>query len=82
MKLPRNISESLELKFSALARKMDKKNQISYSLGLGEPYHTTPDFIIEEAYKAMKKRFNKILKSCRGFCFEKKICENLNLKIT
>ena len=59
MKLSKNISESLELKFSKLARSMDKKNQIPYSLGLGEPNYFTPNFIIDEAYSAMKKGFTK-----------------------
>ncbi len=79
MKLPKNIQESLELKFSQLARKMDKKNQISYSLGLGEPNYSTPKFIIDEAYLAMKKGFTKYSNPVGDFLLRKKISEKLKI---
>ena len=34
MKLSKKISDSIELKFSKIARSMNMKKQISYSLGL------------------------------------------------
>lgn len=77
MKLSKNISESLELKFSKLARSMDKKNQIPYSLGLGEPNYFTPNFIIDEAYSAMKKGFTKYSSPIGDYVLRKKISDKL-----
>jgi aspartate aminotransferase len=55
----KNITNSIELNFSKIAKKMNKKNKIFFSLGLGEPDFNTPEFIINAAYKGMKKGFTK-----------------------
>ena len=79
MKLSKKISDSLELKFSRLARTMNKKNKISYSLGLGEPNYLTPKFIIEEAYSSMKKGFTKYSSPIGDYLLRKKIAEKLKI---
>lgn len=53
------IKPSIESKFSDLARSLNKKNKIKYSLGLGEPAFNTPNIIIREAYKAMKSGYTR-----------------------
>lgn len=49
----KNISTSIESKFASLASKLNKKNKIKYSFGLGEPFFNTPKEIISSAHKAM-----------------------------
>ncbi len=79
MKLSKNISDSLELKFSKLAKIMNQKNQIYYSLGLGEPNYLTPKFIIEEAYNSMKKGFTKYSSPIGDYLLRKKIADKLKI---
>ena len=54
MKISKQISDSIELKFSKIAREMNKNGKIYYSLGLGEPHFETPNQIIQSSFKAMK----------------------------
>ena len=79
MKLSKNISDSLELKFSKLAKIMNQKNQIYYSLGLGEPNYVTPKFIIEEAYYSMKKGLTKYSSPIGDYSLRKKIADKLRI---
>ena len=79
MKLSKNISDSLKLKFSKLAKIMNQKNQIYYSLGLGEPNYLTPKFIIEEAYNSMKKGFTKYSSPIGDYLLRKKIADKLKI---
>ena len=58
---------------------MDRKNQISYSLGLGEPNYSTPNFIIREA--CYEKRFTRYSNPVGDFLLRKKISEKLKLII-
>ena len=53
------LKPSLESKFSDLARSLNKKKKIKYSLGLGEPAFNTPNQIINEAHRAMKHGFTR-----------------------
>ena len=53
------LKPSLESKFSDLARSLNKKKRIKYSLGLGEPAFNTPNQIINEAHRAMKHGFTR-----------------------
>jgi len=55
MKLSPEIQDSIELRFAALARKMNKKGRSIISLGLGEPSFPTPTSIIDAAAEAMKQ---------------------------
>lgn len=57
--IKKKLKPSLESKFSDLARSLNKKNKIKYSLGLGEPAFNTPNSVINEAYKAMKLGFTR-----------------------
>ncbi len=54
MRISKQISDSIELKFSKIAKEMNKKGKIYYSLGLGEPHFGTPKNIIQSSFKAMK----------------------------
>ena len=78
MKLSKKISESLELKFSKIARQMNKNKKISYSLGLGEPNYQTPKFIVNEAFRSIKKGDTKYSSPIGDYNLRKKIAEKLN----
>lgn len=54
MKLSPEIQDSLELRFSSLARSMNESGQRIISLGLGEPDFPTPPEIIDAAAAAMR----------------------------
>lgn len=54
MKLSPEIQDSLELRFSGLARQMNADGERIISLGLGEPGFPTPPAIIEAAAEAMR----------------------------
>ncbi len=54
MKLSPEIQDSLELRFSGLARQMNEKGGRIISLGLGEPGFPTPPAIVEAAAEAMR----------------------------
>ena len=77
MKISKKIDDSIELKFSKIARKMKKKKQISYSLGLGEPNYQTPKFIADEAYRSIKKGFTKYSSPIGDYNLRKKIAEKI-----
>ena len=51
----KKIFPSIESKFAGLASKLNKKNKIKYSFGLGEPFFNTPKEVILSAFKAMNK---------------------------
>lgn len=53
MKIIKNLSDSIESKFSNLARKKNFKKQKIYSLGLGEPYFQTPKNISKSCFKSI-----------------------------
>ena len=48
------IPESIESKFSSLAKSLNRKKKIKYSLGLGEPEFPTPNEIISECFRSLK----------------------------
>ncbi len=77
MKLSKKIEDSIELKFSKIARNMNKKKQISYSLGLGEPNYQTPKFIADEAYRSIKKGLTKYSNPIGDYNLRKKIAEKI-----
>ena len=54
MKFKNNITESIESRFSELAKQKNKKKQKIYSLGLGEPYFKTPKLISKRSYMSIK----------------------------
>lgn len=55
MKVSPEIQDSLELRFSRLARGMNERGERVISLGLGEPSFPTPAPIIEAATDAMRQ---------------------------
>lgn len=55
MKLSSEIQDSLELRFSGLARQMNSRGERIISLGLGEPGFPTPPEVIEAAAAAMRQ---------------------------
>lgn len=59
MKLSPEIQDSLELRFSNLARTMNEKGSRIISLGLGEPGFPTPPEIVEAAADAMRAGFTR-----------------------
>lgn len=59
MKLSPEIQDSLELRFSTLARRMDERGERIISLGLGEPSFPTPPEIIDAAAEAMRQGFTR-----------------------
>tara|TARA_B100001250_G_scaffold414597_1_gene454319 strand:- start:5435 stop:6610 length:1176 start_codon:yes stop_codon:yes gene_type:complete len=59
MIISKKIKDSIELRFSKIARKMNSEKKIFYSLGLGEPNFNTPRYIIDSSYKAMKSGYTK-----------------------
>lgn len=59
MKLSPEIQDSLELRFSGLARQMNERGERIISLGLGEPSFPTPPAIIDAATDAMRRGFTR-----------------------
>lgn len=59
MIISKEINESLTLKFSELARKMNEKGSEIISLGLGEPHFETPKSIYEATFEALKNGYTK-----------------------
>ena len=59
MEIKSDIQDSLELKFSKLAKKYNKEGKKIISLGLGEPYFPTPKPIIQEAIKAINEGYTR-----------------------
>jgi aspartate aminotransferase len=59
MKLSPEIQDSLELRFSGLARRMNERGDRIISLGLGEPSFPTPPEIVEAAAEAMRQGFTR-----------------------
>ncbi|MDO8358287.1 MAG: aminotransferase class I/II-fold pyridoxal phosphate-dependent enzyme [Nitrospirota bacterium] len=54
MKLSPEIQDSLELRFSGVARQMNERGERIISLGLGEPAFPTPPAVVEAAIEAMR----------------------------
>jgi len=52
-----DVSFSETMRISKLASSMEAEGRDIISLAVGEPDFDTPDFIVEEAYKAMKEGF-------------------------
>jgi len=59
MKIAPEISDSLELRFSKLARKKNTRGESIISLGLGEPAFPTPAPIIQAATQAMQDGYTR-----------------------
>ena len=53
MKISPEIRDSIELRFSEIAREMNAKGERIISLGLGEPSFPTPSAIIKATHQAM-----------------------------
>lgn len=53
MKFSPEIQDSIELRFSALARQMNQHGEDIISLGLGEPDFPTPPSVVNAAHQAM-----------------------------
>ena len=77
MKISKKISDSIELNFSKIARKMNKEKKIFYSLGLGEPDFNTPNFIIKSSHQAMKEGLTKYSNPAGIYDLRKEICKKL-----
>lgn len=59
MKISSEIQDSIELRFSALARQMSERGERIISLGLGEPDFSTPSAVIEAAAVAMRQGYTR-----------------------
>ena len=59
VEITKEITDSLTLKFSQLARERVAKGEKIISLGLGEPGFDTPEEIKEAAYEAIKAGYTK-----------------------
>jgi aspartate aminotransferase len=59
MRISPEISDSIELKFSQLARQMNASGQDIISFGLGEPDFATPPSIVDAATAAMKDGYTR-----------------------
>ncbi|MBI2470423.1 MAG: aminotransferase class I/II-fold pyridoxal phosphate-dependent enzyme [Planctomycetes bacterium] len=59
MKLSREIQDSIELRFSTLARQMNGRGERIISFGLGEPDFPTPPAVVEAATKAMRQGYTR-----------------------
>jgi len=77
MKISKQISDSIELKFSKIAREMNKRGKIYYSLGLGEPHFDTPRYIIQSSLKAMKDGKTRYSNPAGIFQLRKEISKKL-----
>ena len=77
MIISKKIKDSIELKFSKIAKKIDKDKKIFYSLGLGEPDFNTPKYIINSSYHAMKKGFTKYSNPAGLFELRKEVAKKL-----
>ncbi len=53
MKFKNKISDSIESRFSKLAKHKNKNKEKIYSLGLGEPYFETPKSISKKAFTSI-----------------------------
>ena len=80
MKISKKISDSIELNFSKIARKMNREKKIFYSLGLGEPDFNTPNFIIKSSHLAMKKGLTKYSSPAGIYDLRKEICKKLKIE--
>jgi aspartate aminotransferase len=79
MKLSPEIQDSLELRFAALARKMNEKGEPIISLGLGEPSFPTPTLIIDAAAEAMKQGYTRYSNPFGLFELREAICKKLEI---
>ncbi len=80
MKFKNKLPESIESKFSKLAREKNHKRRKIYSLGLGEPYFDTPTSISNMAFKSIKKGNTKYSDSRGTFDLRKKLSLKYNKK--
>ena len=77
MKISKKISDSIELNFSKIAKKMNNEKKIFYSLGLGEPDFNTPNYIIKSSFQAMKRGLTKYSSPAGIYDLRKEICKKL-----
>ena len=59
MKISKEITDSLTLKFAELAREKNRKGEKIISLGLGEPIFKTPKLLIDETIKAIHDGYTR-----------------------
>ena len=80
MKFKKKISESIESKFSKLAKEKNMKKEKIYSLGLGEPYFETPKSISKKAFSSIKLGNTRYSDSKGSFNLRKLISNKYNEK--
>ena len=80
MKFKKKISESIESKFSKLAKEKNIKKEKIYSLGLGEPYFETPKSISKKAFSSIKLGNTRYSDSKGSFNLRKLISNKYNEK--
>ena len=86
MKITPELTDSITMKFSEIAREMNARGERIISLGIGEPSFPTPAPIVEATYKAMKDGFTKYsnpfgLMELRELIRDKLLREN-NIKVS
>lgn len=77
MKLSPEIQDSLELRFSGLARQMNERGERIISLGLGEPGFPTPPAIIDAATEAMRQGLTRYSNPLGLMDLREAICQKL-----
>lgn len=77
MELTDELTESLTLKFSQLAREKVLKGEQLFSLGLGEPSFNPPTEMVDSIYKAAQSGHNKYINSMG----ENQLRENISKKL-
>ncbi len=80
MKFKNKLPESIESKFSKLAREKNNNRRKIYSLGLGEPYFETPTSISNMAFKSIKKGNTRYSDSRGTLDLRKKLSIKYNKK--
>jgi aspartate/methionine/tyrosine aminotransferase len=78
MKKILKLSESIESKFSNLAREKNLKKQKIHSLGLGEPYFNTPKNISETAFDSILNGNTRYSNSFGKFELRRLISKKIN----
>jgi aspartate/methionine/tyrosine aminotransferase len=77
MELGPEIIDSLELKFSALARRKNQSGEKIISFGLGEPDFPTPPPVVEAAVEAMRNGHTRYSNPLGLWELRERICEKL-----
>lgn len=77
MELGPEIIDSLELKFSALARRKNHSGEKIISFGLGEPDFPTPPPVVEAAVEAMRNGHTRYSNPLGLWELRERICEKL-----